>query len=145
MQSLPGFFVLHAGARRKAAKKAPGRVLTDPALRDLWSFLCYIPAPAEKRQKRRPDGFLLIQPCEASVVVFALPASTEGNCLSLAKRGEFARMDANKACENDRKRSRWIGRTRPGAVNTGGRREYRTRGAGYSVMEANSCRNAEFQ
>lgn len=71
--------------------------------------------PPENCKKRRPVGFSRIQPCEASVVVFALPASTEGNCLSLAKQGEFARMDAKKACENDRKRSRWIGRTRPGA------------------------------
>ena len=76
-----------------------------------------IPAPT-KTAKKAPGRVLRIQPCEASVVVFALPASTEGNCLSLAKRGEFARMDANKACENDRKRSRWIGRTRPGAGST---------------------------
>ena len=79
-----------------------------------------------------------------------------GHCLSHAKRGEFARMDANKACENDRKRSRWIGRTRPGAggaepdrapgvQNPTGRREYRKAPGDYSVMEANSCRNAEFQ
>ena len=102
--------------------------------------------PAVKLQKRRPGGFSKIQPCEASVVVFALPASTEGNCLSLAKQGEFARMDAKKACENDRKRSRWIGRTRPGA---GGAEPDRAPGVqapgDYSVMEANSCRNAEFQ
>ena len=160
--------VVDSGAHRKTAKKAPGRVLKDPTLRDFRSSCGYLPAPTKtakkapewvlpnpalrgfrrrfrrprKLQKRRPDGFsriqpceasvvdsgahrktakkapgrvLRIQPCEASVVVFALPASTEGNCLSLAKQGEFARMDAKKACENDRKRSRWIGRTRPGA------------------------------
>ena len=107
-----------------------------PFHRDFRSSCAIFRCP-RKPQKRRPDGFSRIQPCEASVVVFALPASTEGNCLSLAKQGEFARMDAKKACENDRKRSRWIGRTRPGAGDTGA--------GNYSVMEANSCRNAEFQ
>ena len=136
-------------------KKAPGWVLPNPALRGFRrrfrrprepqkrrpdGFTKIQPCgifgppvvtfrrPAVKLQKRRPGGFSKIQPCEASVVVFALPASTEGNCLSLAKQGEFARMDAKKACENDRKRSRWIGRTRPGAGGTGAGRLLRDGG-----------------
>ena len=143
-------------ARRRPPENCKKGARTGSPGSSLARLPSSIPAPTEKLQKRRPDRFSRIQPCEASVVVFALPASTEGNCLSLAKQGEFARMDAKKACENDRKRSRWIGRTRPGAggaepdrapgvQNPSGRREYRKAPGDYSVMEANSCRNAEFQ
>ena len=83
--------VLLAGAHRKTAKKAPGRVLriqpceasvvdsgahenrkkgarTGSPGSSLARLPLTIPAPAEKLQKRRPDGFSKIQPCEASVV-----------------------------------------------------------------------------
>ena len=138
-------FLCHIPAPTKTAKKAPGPVLKDPTLRDFRSSCGYLPAPRCETAKKAP-GWVLKDP--------ALRGFRRRFCTASIHRGQLSEpCKARRVCPNGcekgvrkRQETQQVDReTPPGAEGTGGRREYRKAPGDYSVMEANSCRNAEFQ
>lgn len=120
-------------------KKAPGRVLKDPTLRDFRSSCGYLPAPHCETAKKAP-GWVLKDP--------ALRGFRRRFCTASIHRGQLSEpCEARRVCPNGcekgvrkRQETQQVDRENPS-----GRREYRKAPGDYSVMEANSCRNAEFQ